>query len=191
MYASKTTSLIKKTKELERDNITFVVLDYDTERKSNVYDGILTNHEGVSIPCIKSSTLYDVLDIYKKMNNFQFSHEFDTRDEYITSPEMYETRNKCLKSSTLLINEAQFYPDLVPFVKEFKTKHIYVYGLDGDFKQEKIGHILDLIPLCDSVKKLTAICSCSKPAIFSKILSHETEQYQPNATYIPVCRNCL
>ena len=189
MYASKTTTLMEKTKELELD--TFVVLDYDTERKGLCSDGILTNHQGVSIPCIKCSNLYDLLDIYKKENNFQFSHEFDFRDDYIASPEMYETRNKILKSPIILINEAQFYPDLVEFVKEFKSKTFYLYGLDGDFKQEKIGNMLDLIPLCDSVTKLTAICSCSKPAIFSKRLSHETDQYQPNATYIPVCRNCL
>jgi thymidine kinase len=189
MYASKTTSLIEKTKELE--NNTYFVLDYDTSRSGLVYEGILTNHEGISIPCIKCSHLYDVLDIYKKQNNFQFSHEFDTRDEYITSPEMYETRNKILKSTIILINEAQFYPDLVEFVKEYHTKTIYVYGLDGDFKQNKIGNILDLIPFCDTVTKLTAKCSCSKPAIFSKRLSNETDQYQPNATYVPVCRNCL
>lgn len=191
MYASKTTSLIEKTKDIKLELESFVVLDYDTERNELVYDGILTNHEGVSIPCIKCSNLYDVLDIYKVKNNFQFSHEFDFRDDYIASPEMYETRNRVLKARTILINEAQFYPDLVEFVKEFHTKTFYVYGLDGDFKQNKIGNILDLIPLCDSVTKLTARCSCSKPAIFSKRLSDETDQYQPNAKYIPVCRNCL
>ena len=55
---------------------------------------------------------------------------------------MYETKNSILNASSIFINEAQFYPDLVDFVKHFmKTKNIYVYGLDGDFKQEKIGHI--------------------------------------------------
>jgi thymidine kinase len=188
MYASKTTTLIKKTIEEE----SFVVLDYDTERKSLFYDGVLKNHEDVSIPCIKCCLLYDVLDIYKKKDNFQFSHEFDSLNDFASSPEMHESKNKVLKANTIFINEAQFYPDLVSFVKQFmKTKTIYLYGLDGDFKQEKIGTILDLIPYCDSVQKLTAVCECSKPAIFSKRISNETDQYQPNASYVPVCRNCL
>jgi thymidine kinase len=96
-----------------------------------------------------------------------------------------------LNAEFVLINEAQFYPDLVEFIQMFKNKNIYVYGLDGDFKQEKIGHILDIIPLCDSVTKLRATCVCGEPAIFSKRLSQETDQYQPNAQYIPVCRKCL
>jgi len=191
MYASKTTSLILKTKELDLEKERYIVLDYDTDRKSKFYDGILTNHENISIPCIKCCKLFDVLDIYKKNGNFQISHEYDIIDDYITSKEMYETRNAILNCSTIFINEAQFYPDLVEFVKEMKHKNIYLYGLDGDFKQEKIGYILDLIPLCDTVKKLTARCNCSRPAIYSKRLSNETDQYQPNATYVPVCRICL
>jgi thymidine kinase len=90
-----------------------------------------------------------------------------------------------------MINEAQFYPDLVEFVKEFSNKNIYVYGLDGDFKQDKIGQILDIIPLCDTVTKLKARCHCGESAIFSKRLSQEKDQYQPNAQYIPVCRKCI
>lgn len=187
MYASKTTSLINKYNTLQN----VIVLDYDTNRNPKFYEGELINHDGFKIPCIKCSKLFDVLDIYKKQGNFQISHEFDPNNDFALSEEMYETCNALLRSDYILINEAQFYPDLVEFVKQFKYKNIYVYGLDGDFKQEKIGNILDLIPLCDSVTKLKATCKCGQPAIFSKRLSHETDQYQPNAEYIPVCRKCL
>ena len=42
---------------------------------------------------------------------------------------------------TVYINEAQFFEDLYLFVKQmlFNKKDIYIYGLDGDYKQEKIG----------------------------------------------------
>jgi thymidine kinase len=189
MYASKTTSLIRKYNNLQNNNI--IVLDYDTERQDKFYEGELVNHDGIQIPCIKCSKLYDVLDIYKKRGNFQISHEFDYNNDFALSEEIHQTRNALLHSEYILINEAQFYPDLVEFVKEFKNKHIYVYGLDGDFKQEKIGHILDIVPLCDSIQKLKATCSCGEQAIFSKRLSKEIDQYQPNAQYIPVCRKCL
>ena len=191
MYASKTTSLIQKYNTLKH----VIVLDYDTDRGEKCYDGQLVNHDGVSIPCIKCSKLYDVLDIYKKRGNFQLSHEFDPLNDYHLSREMNETRDALLSARHIMINEAQFFPDLVEFVKEFMAKYvnknIYVYGLDGDFKQEKIGNILDIIPLCDSVQKLKARCDCGESAIFSKRLSKETDQYQPNAEYIPVCRKCL
>jgi thymidine kinase len=188
MYASKTSSLIRKYNTLHD----VIVLDYDTERQDKFYEGELINHNGISIPCIKCSKLYDVLDIYKKRGNFQISHEFDPLNDFTASREMYETRDKLLNSRHIMINEAQFYPDLIEFVKEFtKMKNVYVYGLDGDFKQEKIGHILDIIPLCDTIQKLKANCECGELAIFSKRISEETEQYLPNAQYIPVCRKCL
>jgi len=187
MYASKTTSLIRKYNNLHN----VIVLDYDIERQDKFYEGELVNHDGIQIPCIKCSKLYDVLDIYKKRGNFQISHEFDHNNDFALSQEMYQTRNALLNAEFILINEAQFYPDLLEFVKEFKNKHIYVYGLDGDFKQEKIGHILDIVPLCDSIQKLKATCNCGEQAIFSKRLSKEIDQYQPNAQYIPVCRKCL
>jgi thymidine kinase len=59
MYASKTTSLIQKYNTLKN----VIVLDYDTERQDKFYEGQLINHNGVTIPCIKCSNLYDVLDI--------------------------------------------------------------------------------------------------------------------------------
>ena len=191
MYASKTTSLIQKYNVLENTNASILVLDYDTERQNKFYEGELVNHNGVAIPCIKCSKLYDLLDIYKKRGNFQISHDFDPLNDYALAREMHATRDALFNARHIMINEAQFFPDLVEFVKEFSQRNIYVYGLDGDFKQEKIGYILDLIPLCDTVTKLKATCACGEPAIFSKILeSTESDQYQPNAQYIPVCRKC-
>ena len=187
MYASKTSSLIRKYNTLKN----VIVLDYDTERQDKFYQGELVNHNGVSIPCIKCSKLYDILDIYKKRGNFQISHEFDPLNDYALAREMHSTRDAVFNSRHIMINEAQFYPDLVEFVNEFSQKNIYIYGLDGDFKQEKIGYILDLIPLCDTVTKLRATCACGESAIFSKRLTQETDQYLPNAQYIPVCRKCL
>ena len=191
MYASKTTSLIQKYNTLNNQNEPILVLDYDTERENKFYEGELVNHNGVVIPCIKCSVLYHLLDIYKKRGNFQISHEFDPLNDFALSREMHATRDALFNARHIMINEAQFFPDLFEFVNEFSQKNIYIYGLDGDFKQQKIGYILDLIPLCDTVTKLRATCACGDPAIFSKILQEESsEQYQPNAQYIPVCRKC-
>ena len=73
-------------------------------------------------------------------------------------------------------------------------KKVYVCGLDGDFERKKFGQILDIIPLCDKVTKLTSLCSICKngnTGIFSKRISTETEQTVVGSdNYIPVCRSC-
>jgi thymidine kinase len=73
-------------------------------------------------------------------------------------------------------------------------KKIYICGLDGDFERKKFGTILDLIPLCDKVTKLTSLCSQCKdgtPGIFSMRLTSEKEQTVVGSdNYIPVCRKC-
>ena len=77
---------------------------------------------------------------------------------------------------------------------EVHKKTVYVYALDGDFKRNKFGSVLDLIPYCDKVKKLTSLCSICKngtKAIFSHRLSEEEQQVVIGSdNYIPLCRKC-
>jgi thymidine kinase len=103
---------------------------------------------------------------------------------------------KVTRTSVILINEGQFFPDLEEFVKKLllNGKKVYVCGLDGDFERKKFGQILDLIPLCDKVTKLTSLCSMCKNGtlgIFSKRITSEQIQTVVGCdNYIPVCRNC-
>lgn len=95
--------------------------------------------------------------------------------------------------TTLFINEAQFFEGLKDFVVERLQQQttVYVFGLDGCSSQKKFGEIMDLIPYCDTVTKLTAVCTCGKPAIFSKRLSAAHDQYLPHGKYVPTCRTCF
>jgi thymidine kinase len=99
-------------------------------------------------------------------------------------------------SEVILINEGQFFDNLHEVVKDMlkNNKVVYVCGLDGDFERKKFGEILDLIPLCDKVTKLTSLCSLCKngtPGIFSMRISNEKEQTVIGSeNYLPVCRNC-
>jgi len=94
----------------------------------------------------------------------------------------------------ICINEAQFFSKLVPFCNTvlLKNKTLYVSGLDGDFKQEKFGEILDLIPMCDSITKLHAfckICENGTHAHFTKrLVSNKHQKLIGSDEYIPVCR---
>jgi thymidine kinase len=110
-------------------------------------------------------------------------------------------RVECLRTQTLtvtdadhiFINEAQFFQGLKDFVLARLTekKTVYLFGLDGCSAQQKFGEILDLIPYCDTVTKLTATCSCGKSAIFSKRLSSTEGQYLPDGEFSPKCRECF
>ena len=69
-------------------------------------------------------------------------------------------------------------------------KQVYICGLDGDFKRDKFGKMLDLIPLCDKVTKLSAICvKCKHTAIFSKRLTKEEVWDKPIVTEITALNN--
>jgi thymidine kinase len=100
------------------------------------------------------------------------------------------------KSDVILINEGQFFPDLYYVVVDMvqHKKKVYVCGLDGDFERKKFGQILDLIPMCDKIRKLTSLCSICRDGtagIFSMRISGEKDQTIVGAdNYMPVCRSC-
>jgi thymidine kinase len=99
--------------------------------------------------------------------------------------------------SVICINEAQFFDGLKQFCMDMlsKSKIIYVSGLDGDFKQQPFGEILDLIPMCNTITRLHAFCKVCKngnPAYFTKRLTNSKEQKLIGTDeYIPVCRKHL
>jgi thymidine kinase len=163
MFSGKTSRLVDIYKQCQFCNIPVAVINHSIDTR--YHDTMLSTHDKVMIPCIKTNCITDILDI-------------------LTNPQV------------IIINEGQFFDDLYTTVVSLlsKGKKIYVGGLDGDFERKKFGQILDLIPMCDKVTKLTSLCSICKngtPGIFSKRLTMETEQTIVGSDiYIPVCRTC-
>jgi thymidine kinase len=92
------------------------------------------------------------------------------------------------------ISEGQFFNDLL-LCDEWanKNKIIIVEGLDGDHQRANFGHIAELIPKCEKVLKLHAICLCGRNASFTKKISgdqNEQNDIGGREKYMPVCRNC-
>eukprot|EP00824_Muranothrix_gubernata_P010392 TRINITY_DN23398_c0_g3_i1.p1 TRINITY_DN23398_c0_g3~~TRINITY_DN23398_c0_g3_i1.p1 ORF type:complete len:316 (+),score=31.38 TRINITY_DN23398_c0_g3_i1:41-949(+) len=58
------------------------------------------------------------------------------------------------------VDEGQFYPDIAEWAEEQanRGKVVIVAALDGTFQRKPFGRVLDLIPLSESVTKLTAVC---------------------------------
>lgn len=182
MFASKTTRLVEIYKQCVFCDISVAVINHSID---NRYDEeLLSTHDHIKIPCIKTQRLFDV-----------WTDNIDMESNIENVPRIRD-KFKVASSSVILINEGQFFHDLEEFVKILLShdKKIYICGLDGDFERKKFGQILDLIPLCDKVTKLTSLCSLCKngtPGIFSKRISSEKEQTVVGSdNYIPVCRNC-
>jgi len=100
------------------------------------------------------------------------------------------------KAHTVVIEEAQFFPDLKEFAllaTETYQKDVIVVGLDGDSLRRPFGQILDLIPYCDALHKLTALCKMcgnGEPALFSHRKTAATNQVSVGAqdSYEALCR---
>jgi thymidine kinase len=182
MYAGKTTRLIEIYRQCKFCNMSVVVINHSFDNRYD--DELMSSHDKIKIPCIKTQNL---MELWRDNINLE---------EEVSNIPRIKDIFKVLTSNTLLINEGQFFPDLEEFVKKMLSiyKKIYVCGLDGDFQRNKFGQILDLIPLCDKVTKLTSLCSICRdgtPGIFSKRITSETAQTVIGSdNYIPVCRNC-
>lgn len=183
MYASKTTRLVEIYKQCKFCNISVAVINHDIDNRYD--DDLLSTHDKIKIPCIKTHKLTDIwLD--KSIPHEESVHYIPRINDKL----------KIAISNVILINEGQFFPDLFDIVNCMLDcgKQVYICGLDGDFERKKFGQILDLIPLCDKVVKLTSLCSKCKngtPGIFSMRLTNEIEQTLVGSeNYIPVCRSC-
>ena len=94
----------------------------------------------------------------------------------------------------ILINEGQFFKDILEFCTKYcdtHKKHIVVCGLDGDYLRKPFGQINDLISMADEITKLKAFCTeCNDgtSAIFTWRLSSNKEQVSIGTDYVPLCR---
>lgn len=167
MYAGKTTHLISTYNKYKANAI--VINFCDDNRYSKT---LLSSHDKVMIPCIKVNKLA----------------ELDEMLEIVLFKDAIKT---------ILIDEGQFYGDLVPQVLHFLEtwkKNVFVYGLDSDFRRQKFGSILDLVPHADHIEKLRANCGKCKTkntAMYSFRLSNEDDIVViGSSNYVPLCRKC-
>lgn len=178
MFGGKTTQLINRYNEITDNEITdnlnsniqphVLTINYDKDTRYSTNQ--IVSHDGKTLDC-------------------NFIHELEDIDRI---PELLSKLNN---SKFIFIDEAQFFKNLknwVLYQVDHNNKHIILSGLDSDFKREKFGEILDLIPHSNKITKLTGTClKCSNPSIYTHRISNEIEQEViGNDNYIPVCRKC-
>ena len=180
MYSGKSSRLVEIYNQCNFCNISVAVINHTIDNRYD--DTLLSTHDLVKIPCVKTAQL----------GNVWYYRDIDTYYK-----ENLENHLKIRNSDVILINEGQFFDDLYLIVNDMlkNNKKVYICGLDSDFERKKFGQILDLIPVCDKIVKLTSLCSKCKngtPAIFSMRLTQEKQQTLVGSdNYIPVCRKCF
>lgn len=156
------------------------------------------------------SILYVNIEFDNRSKNIFSTHNpfFDSHVDFVKK-ESIRNNVQMIKSKTLLnldidnkdviiIDESHFFSDLVEFVNKCLdlNKYVIVVGLTGDFKGNKFGKTLDLIPISTNIHRLHAYCAeCAKDkkysiAIYSKKITKCAKSIDIGGTekYIPVCR---
>ena len=128
MFSGKTSTLKKIYDQCMYCNIPVIVINYEADNRY-CDASFMSTHDKVMIPCIKGASILDICE---------------------------QNKEKVNESEVILINEGQFFKDIhtvIPLVEDLH-KRVYICGLDGDFKKNKIGSLLDLIPHCDNVRTI-------------------------------------
>jgi thymidine kinase len=171
MFAGKTSELLRRSASYEARGLVVAMVKSDKDGRYSS-DHVVT-HDGARKPCFSVPSLAE----FRKI-----------------AADSYESFH------VIAIDEAQFFPDLSEFcavAADLDGKRVILAGLDGDFKRQKFGQVLDVIPHADSVTKLTAVCrycenegNYNSPALFSLRLAEERAQEVVGGAdmYAPVCR---
>jgi thymidine kinase len=126
------------------------------------------------------------------------SHNSDSVPALVTTRLLPLLKDTAVRTADcIIIEEAQFFPDLKAFViplVDTHKKHVICVGLDGDSNRAPFGQVLDLVPHADAIHKLKALCTrCADgtPALFTyRTASAPTAQINVGAAeqYEALCR---
>jgi thymidine kinase len=164
MFSGKTTTLLTYEKKFQITNKKYLCINhsFDTRYTS---EGKLATHDG-KVSSGKHVTVTGLNEIESYI-----LYEFDA----------------------FIIDEVQFFKDIDKFVSYWssKGKHIVCAGLNSDYKLEPFDSISKLIPKCDHIHHLTALCvDCNQPAPFTERCVESKEQTLVGSgdIYKPKCR---
>ena len=168
MYSGKTSKLLAISCQLDRARIRNVIINHISDTRYG--DGQeLVSHDGTAKPCVSTPSLH-----------------------------AFHDPTKALDTEAILINEGQFFDDIVVWVtkmvKSPHSKQIYICGLDADFRGHSFGSWLELLPIADNISKLQSVCAVckKKPSVFSmRLCSEERQVLVGNTEYVPACRACF
>jgi len=167
MFGEKTTELLRRVNryKLAKKNCKLV-----THRRDSRNKYLITNHDN----SLKAVPDFSICDL---------------GDELIDHKELKDV-------DVIGIDEGQFYKNLVPFCEWAANngKIVIVAALNGNYKRENFGDVHKLMPKCESISLLSAVCDrCGKDAHFSnRIVKNEKKEFLVGGKdkYEACCRGC-
>ena len=133
MFSGKSSELIRRINREKSINKKILVINFICDNRYSI-NSVVT-HDNLKINCLKLEKLSDI------------------------------SENIIQQYDSFFIDEGQFFQDLYDIVLKLVDtykKHVVVSGLDGDFNRKQFGDIIKLVPMCETIDKLTAYCSiCS------------------------------
>jgi thymidine kinase len=165
MFSGKSSELIRRIRQMKVINYKYIIIKPKIDFRYETNK--IVSHNKESEDCIIIDDLNDISD------------------------------NDIIDFNSIIIDEGQFLINLkkkVLYWCEILNKNIIIGGLDGDYKRNPLGEILDLIPFATTYTKLTALCKkCNNgtPAIFThRIINNNNQILIGSDEYIPLCRVC-
>jgi thymidine kinase len=167
MFSGKTSELIRRINREKSINKKILVVNYISDNRYST-DSVVS-HDNLKVASLKLEKLSSITDLVNNYDSF-------------------------------FIDEAQFFPDLFDTVLtlvDIHNKHVVVSGLDGDIYRNSFGEITKLIPICDTIDKLSAYCcGCNDGTLapFTKKKTNNSKEIVDildiggSDKYIPVCR---
>jgi thymidine kinase len=123
------------------------------------------------------------------------SHDGGSSSPAIPVDGLEDVRNAVSGMDVVGIDEGQFLPELRAICEMLAEagKVVVVAALSGTHNMRIWPAVADLVPVCNKVQHLTAVCvHCGASAAFSKRLTSETEDVVLGSRekYAPTCRTC-
>lgn len=129
------------------------------------------------------------------------SHDLQKSGEFGEQVLVSETLgNLNVTTQVVCVDEGQFFPDLAETCEQWANEGriVIVSALNGTFERKPFHSITQLLPLCDEVLQLCAVCTlCGKDAPFSKLLISAPQNLKDGKliggaeSYAARCRACF
>ena len=163
MFSGKSTELLRIIRRYNYKRKTTAVVAFELDDRYTNTEKVVT-HDKFEYPAIKTRTIKEISD-------------------------------KLINYDVIGIDEGQFYPDIVEECEYLASigKIVIISALSGNFKREPFEVISKLIPKCETVQNINAICfSCDEEANFSLRITKDQEEMIIGGEdmYKPACRKC-
>lgn len=163
MFSGKSTELLRNIRRYNFKRMSTVVVAFELDDRYSSLEKVVT-HDKFEYPAIKCSRISEI-------------------------------REKLDPYEVIGIDEGQFYPDLVEQCEELANsgKIVIISALSGNFKREPFEVVAKLVPKCESIQTISAICyNCNDEASYSLRITRDEEEIVIGGAnmYKPACRSC-